>query len=339
MGEQLKVFFAACLYYSGLVKLSRWWMQRSRQRLIILNYHRATGGDLLSHLLYLRRHYRLLHLEEALEELYASKGRKRICDRRTPLALTFDDGYRDNYTDAFPLLRELQVPITIFLVPGYVESGHPFPWLEGKRLVTRTKVRKIAFEGHTYHLDHLEERNLLARAIHFRLRHAKSLAERESFLAGVSKALAVPPSVTLDEELMLPLTWNEIREMEESGWVSFGAHTMHHLMLGELQNSSEIYYEVGQCRTLLEQKLGHSVSVFAYPFGQPKEVSSEGALAAKAAGYDWAVTMVYGMNTPQTDPHQLHRIHSDVSRHWLVIAVQTSGIFNRLMKVMPQKYW
>jgi hypothetical protein len=72
MDEQIKVFFAACLYYSGLVKLARWWMQRSGQRLIILNYHRATGGDLRSHLLYLRRHYRMLHLEEALEELYPS---------------------------------------------------------------------------------------------------------------------------------------------------------------------------------------------------------------------------------------------------------------------------
>src|SRR5437868_5702924 len=147
MGEQMKVFFAACLYYSGLVKLTRWWMQRSRHRLIILNYHCAAGGDLRSHLLYLRRHYRMLRLEEALEEL-----------------------------------------------------------------------------------------SLLARGIQFRRRHAKSLTERDAFLAGVREALAVPPSVTHDEESIVPLTWDEIREMEESGWLSFGAHAMHHLMLAELHD-------------------------------------------------------------------------------------------------------
>ena len=76
--NEIKVFFAACLYYSGLVKLARWWMQRSGQRLIILNYHGASEGDLRSHLLYLRRHYRMLHLEKALEELYTSKGTERV---------------------------------------------------------------------------------------------------------------------------------------------------------------------------------------------------------------------------------------------------------------------
>ena len=340
MSEQIKVFFAACLYYSGLVKLSRWWMRRSGQRLIILNYHRAMGGDLRSHLLYLCRHYRMLHLEEALEELYSSKRTGRVLDRRTPLVLTFDDGYRDNYTYAFALARELRVPITIFLVPGYMESAYPFPWQEGQRLALRTQVRKITLEGRTYHLDHPEERNLLARAVDSRLRHAKSVAEREAFLMGVREALVVPPSVTVEEEPMLPLTWDEIREMEESGWVSFGAHTLHHLMLANLEDPSEVYREVGQCRTLLEQKLGHPVRIFAYPFGLPQEVGNEGPRAAKTAGYDWVVTTVYGINTPQTDPHQLHRIYGDVSRHWLVMAAQASDVLNRLMMMIPlQKSW
>src|SRR5579859_7640613 len=124
-----------CCYYGGLVHLARWWMQRSGRRLIILNYHRATGGDLRSHLLYLRRHYRMLHLEEALEELYTTKKTKQVHDRRTLLVLTFDDGYRDNYTHAFALARELQIPITIFIIPGYIESGDYFWWLENERLV------------------------------------------------------------------------------------------------------------------------------------------------------------------------------------------------------------
>src|SRR5437764_6763483 len=119
MRRQLGIIVAASFYYSGLVKLARWHTERSGPGLVILNYHRASGGDLRSHWLYLRRHYRLLHLEAALEELY--KPCKEVShkrDRRPLLALTFDDGYYDNYTHSFALTRELQVPITIFLIPG-----------------------------------------------------------------------------------------------------------------------------------------------------------------------------------------------------------------------------
>lgn len=99
MRKQVGIILAALFYYSGLPGLARWWMQRKRQRLIILNYHRAKGGDLRRHLLYQRRHYRIMHLKEALEELYdehkVQRGKK---DRRTMLTLTFDDGYHDKYT-------------------------------------------------------------------------------------------------------------------------------------------------------------------------------------------------------------------------------------------------
>src|SRR6266550_8113955 len=111
MRKQAGVIVAACFYYVGLVKLARWLMQKSGRHLIILNYHRATGGNLRKHLLYLRRHYRILHLEEALEELYApQKSRSLRRDRRMPLVLTFDDGYHDNYTHAYRLASELHIP-------------------------------------------------------------------------------------------------------------------------------------------------------------------------------------------------------------------------------------
>ncbi len=116
---------AACLYYSGLVRLGRWLIQQQGPRLIILNYHAVTGGNLREHLLYLRRHYRLLHLEDALEEL-SSPSKRPVQDRRTLLVVTFDDGYYDNYTHAFALACELQVPLTIFLIPGYIETGDRF---------------------------------------------------------------------------------------------------------------------------------------------------------------------------------------------------------------------
>src|SRR5437660_10765775 len=110
MRKAILICVAACFYYSGLVHVIRWWTRRLGRRLIILNYHRATGGDLRRHLLYLRRHDRILHFEEALQELYSPQG----LDRRIPLVLIVDDGHHDNYTRAFPPACEFHDPITIF---------------------------------------------------------------------------------------------------------------------------------------------------------------------------------------------------------------------------------
>src|SRR5690242_19709729 len=71
MRSRMLLLIAVCLYYTGIVALLRWWQQRTSPRLLILNYHRAAGGHLRSHFLYLRQHFRILPLETALDELFA----------------------------------------------------------------------------------------------------------------------------------------------------------------------------------------------------------------------------------------------------------------------------
>ncbi len=318
------LFFGVCRY-TGLLKLARWWMQRRGQSLIILNYHRASVGDLRRHLLYLRRHYRMMHLEEALEELYTPHERQeQVRDRRTPLVLTFDDGFLDNYTLVLPLACELKVPITIFLIQGYIESGNCFWWLEGERLTRHAQVDKVVIEGCIYHLNQREEREALVQAIYTFTCHARSVAEREAFLAMVREALGVNSQVSGEERTVL--NWAEIREMEESGWISFGAHTVHHPVLAYLSDATEVQREVSESRTMLEQSLGHPVRTFAYPLGRSEHIGEEGLRAVRKAGYDWAVTTIYGFNTPESDPLQLRRIVADTRLHWLLVAADTSGL-------------
>ena len=336
MRERIRVLVAACFYYAGLVKLAYWWIQRSGPRLVILNYHRASGGDLRRHLLYLRRHYRLLHLEAALEELSAPQpADKPARQRRMPLVLTFDDGYHDNYTHAFALARELQVPITIFLIPGYVQSGEHFWWLEGKRLAQQAQVDEVTIEERTYHLDRPGEREALAGAIDSRLRYAPSVTQREAFLLAVRQRLGVPGELTLEEEAERPLTWAEVHKMQESGWVSFGAHTMHHPILAYLADPQEVQREVQECRTVLEQQLGHPVRTFAYPVGKPEHIGEHGLRAVQAAGFTWAVTTIEEVNIPPNDPYLLRRLPGVLEKHWLVMAselVGLLGIISRLKK-------
>jgi peptidoglycan/xylan/chitin deacetylase (PgdA/CDA1 family) len=282
MRKQVGILVAGLFYYSGLVGISRWFMQHSGKRLIILNYHHASGGDLRRHMLYLRRHYRVLHLEEALEELYRPcAARNASRDQRTRLVLTFDDGYYDNVTYAFPLACKLQTPITIFLIPGYVEHGDYFWWGEGQRLVRRATIADVELGGYTFHLNNSRERAALSRVIDSRLRRAPSVADRERALAEFRDMLWVPSTVTEEEKADRPLNWAEISQMHESGWVSFGAHTMHHPVLSYLADPLEVRREVKQCRHVLEQQLGHPVRTFAYPIGRSEHIGEEAVQAVK----------------------------------------------------------
>lgn len=338
MKERIRVLVAACFYYSGLVAIAHRFTSQSGPRLLILNYHRATGGDIRHQLLYLRRHYRIMHLEEALDELYTScRGVKRSRDRRTPLVLTFDDGYRDNYTVAYALARELRIPLTVFLIPGYIDSGDRFWWLEGERLARRAQVHEATIEGCTYHLDSDKERQLLAHAIDTRVRYASTVAEREAYLAAVREALAIPSSVGIEEQLEMPLTWDEVQEMEASGWVSFGAHTLHHPVLSCLTNPREVQHEIRECRMVVEQHLGHPVRTFAYPIGKLEHIGDEGLRAVREAGYEWALTTIEGSNTPETDPYLLQRLPGNVTLHWLVMASELVGLLGNVSRL--RKKW
>jgi peptidoglycan/xylan/chitin deacetylase (PgdA/CDA1 family) len=315
------------------VPFACWWERRFSRRLVILNYHRALGDNLRRQLLYLRRQYRIMTLEQAVSELYTSPRKSRhVRDPRLPLALTFDDGYRDNYTYGYALARQLRVPLTIFLIPGYIESGKRFWWLEGARLVAQAHVEQVALDGRLYSLRCEDDRTALARSVDGRLRHAASVAEREVFLERARRALAVPSRVTGDEALALPLSWPEVRAMEAHGWVSYGGHTMHHPVLSYLRDPAEVEREVCDCQKLLEERLGHPVCTFAYPIGRPEHMD-ERALRAVRAAYDCAVTTIEGVNTPRTDPFLLRRFGVDLNEHWLVLAALVAGVWNPLARI------
>jgi len=323
-------FCAAFAYYSGLVALARWWTQRCGRRVIILNYHRASNGDLRSHFLYLRRHYRVLPLEQALEELCVpAQGGARTRDRRTPLALTFDDGYHDHYTHAARLATELQTPITIFLIPGYIDSGRRFWWHEGEQVVRQAQVDTVTVDSQTYQLDRLEDQRALARLVAQRARFARSVAAREEFLADLRQSLGIPATAVTpaDDDPSRPLTWAEARRMEEAGWVTFGAHSVNHPVLSYLSDPAEIKREVSECRTALEDQLGRPVRTFAYPIGKVEHIGDHALQAVREAGYGWAVSTIPGYNAPDSDPHLLRRTYSDTSEHWRVVAARTAGVW------------
>jgi peptidoglycan/xylan/chitin deacetylase (PgdA/CDA1 family) len=335
MRNRVRLLVAACFYYMGAVHLALWWQQRFRRRLIILNYHRASGENLRRQFVFLRAHYRVMHAEAALEEFFQQgKEARGYPGGPLPLVLTFDDGYRDNYTYAFALARELHMPITIYLIPGYIGNRGHFWWQEGSRLVQQAGVEKVSVDGHIFDLREPEERAHLVKMIDNRARYARSVAEREIFLERIRQELAVAPDAP-EEEGSQPLTWEEVREMGASEWVSFGAHTMHHPLLECLEDPVELRYEVTRCRQVLEEHLGHPVRSFVYPIGKLEHFGAQGLQAVQSAGYDWAITTVEETITLQANPYLLGRVPGDLDQHWLLQAAELAGllgIFSRLRK-------
>ncbi|MBE3558695.1 MAG: polysaccharide deacetylase family protein [Ktedonobacteraceae bacterium] len=328
MLHRILTLIAAGFYYSGLIRLARWWLERSGPHLVILNYHRASGGDLRRQMLYLRKHYRVLHLEEALKMLYMpDPSASHQGDRRTPLVMTFDDGYHDYFSYGAALAKELQVPITVFLVPGYIERGGRFWWDEGAHLVADAQVKAATVEGRTYHLDNASERQELSQVIDRRARCAASVSEREEFLAMMRQLLKVPVPVHLEEKPATPLSWEEVEALKENEWVSIGAHTMNHPTLSCLTDIDELRYEIKQCRAVLEQRLGRAVRTFAYPIGKFEHIGSLVPRLAKEAGYDCALTTEDGLNTPRTDPYLMRRVVVDVDQHWMMVAAKACGLW------------
>lgn len=332
MRRRILISIAVLFYYSGLVALARWWTRRTQACLIILNYHRASGGNLRKHLLYLRKHYNIVPVEDALESLYAPSGQKSQ-NQRSSLVVTFDDGYYDNYSEALPLAKELQIPLTMYLVPAYIESGRHFWWEEGQHLSQQMPEREVAINGRKYDLTQASGRDELAHVIDYFMRHARSVTEREQFLETVAQTFHITLTPAGRDKPSLPVTWEQVLEMDRSGWITFGGHTMHHPILAYLADEAEVRREVNDCRIVLEQKLGHPVYSFAYPIGQRQHIGDVAIQAVRDAGFKWAMTTLYGFNTPQTDPYRLRRIEVDVDQHWLVVAAETAGLWGFLSRL------
>jgi len=159
-----------------------------------------------------------------LGELADVRARRRALPPK-PIVLTFDDGYRDFYTAAFPVLKQYGFKATLFVITGAVDQ---------------------------------------------------------------------PPYVT----------WDMIAEMDRSGLVEIGSHTVSHHQLPSL-GEAQVRAEVMDSKQALEAHLGHPVRAFCYPVGRFDQRS---VAAVRDAGYEIAVTTQGGRATAEQDQLLLPRL-------------------------------
>jgi len=111
------------------------WARERQPGLFVLIYHRVGAGQgremdvpaarFERHMRMLRSRTDVVPLEEGLERLQGAPPRRDL------VAVTFDDGYREVYTRAWPVLRDLRIPATVFLPTGFMDGTSPAPIREG----------------------------------------------------------------------------------------------------------------------------------------------------------------------------------------------------------------
>ncbi len=316
---------AACYAYSGLPALTsrvrkRYqlsigaagklsWRKRSESAARIFYYHRVNDDHdpffsaistsvFEQHMRYLARHYRVLSMTQLMQHLTEGDSTEPV------VAVTFDDGYADNYHNAFPILRRFGIPATIFLTTGSMDSGEPL-WFEQLAEAVKKTSREfidVELEVPRRVWMRTQEERLAGNQEIFDGLRALADSERQLRLAEILRQLG--PVVTCERKNKL-LTWDQVRLMKANG-IDFGGHTVSHPFLSRL-SSETAAWEVSECKRRIEEELQENVRYFAYPNGREQDLGGMSKELLRSAGYRGAVTTIWGMNYRSTDPMELRR--------------------------------
>jgi CelD/BcsL family acetyltransferase involved in cellulose biosynthesis/peptidoglycan/xylan/chitin deacetylase (PgdA/CDA1 family) len=247
---------------------------------------------------FLKKNFPILSLDEIAQSNYPQGGEKYSA------AITFDDGYRDNFICAFPVLKDLGIPASIFLTTGCIESGE-LPWYDqvswAFKLTVQPHAELSPLGGPDFSLEGRAQR---LQAMGKTLSWLRGLEEEERARAipATLEMLHVPGCLPVPNPM---LGWDEIRQMAKQN-ITFGAHTVTHPALARVSEDRMVGEIVGS-KEKIEQKLQLPVRHFAYPFGQPADVGPIAKSVVQRAGFSTAVTTSWGFNRPGDDLFELKR--------------------------------
>ncbi|MEM8703823.1 MAG: polysaccharide deacetylase family protein [Pseudomonadota bacterium] len=246
--------------------------------------------------------YEIISLDEAVDLLKSGYGSHRYA------VLTFDDGYRDNLEVAYPVLKDLQAPFTVFITTGLVERTSELWWLALERIIAANETVEFTRAGEESGLPcgtTAEKNTCFERIVDYLTLEIGEFDQRKIIRALAEKY--VFDLVDLADQQMM--TWDEVRELASDPLVTIGAHTHDHFALARLDSSSaraDVTKGVG----ILERELGRRPKHFAYPYGKSHAVSLRDAEILRDIGFSSSVTTLPGVlqSVNARDPMMLPRV-------------------------------
>jgi peptidoglycan/xylan/chitin deacetylase (PgdA/CDA1 family) len=289
----------------------------NRYRPAILMYHGLSNNDDIRdwtqvrpsdfkrQMLCAKQNYNIVSLKNLVEMLQSGKIEPHS------VAVTFDDGYRSNYDLAYPILKDLNIPATIFVAGGFVSQSGPanrYLWPDFIGIVLKSHAGKeidltdIGLDR--FDISTGEKKRTAQTIICERFKSIKS-SEKDSIIKSLEEKFG---DTIRHEEFSdyLPMTPDHIRQISEEGLVTIGAHTRNHSILSQL-DPQYLEDEIIGCKNDLEKIIDRKITEFAYPNGRLVDIGPE-ALAITSRTYLCAVTTEAGLNGRLQNKYLLRRI-------------------------------
>jgi len=284
----------------------------NRDKALIVTYHRfSEKGDAATtsarvfreQMDYLASRYRVVPLSTLVEHLES--------DSDLPpglAAITIDDGYRDAYEIAFPILHERKMPATLFVVTDFLDQK-TWIWTDKLRfLIAKTRSPRLRITIHErsfeFHLSGRASRLEAAEIINAYLKTLKDEDKNEAIRRMASSLrVEMPDSPAREYD---SITWEQAREMDRAG-IEIESHTASHPILTKVDDE-RLRAELGRSRARLEVMLGKRADLFCYPNG---DYDARVSRAVKQAGYRCAVSIETGLNENRCDLFALRRVHTE----------------------------
>jgi peptidoglycan/xylan/chitin deacetylase (PgdA/CDA1 family) len=279
------------------------------RRLLILTYHRVldrpdpmiddggldvAGFDAQSRVL--AANFNVLRLDEALQRLASASLPPRA------VALTFDDGYADNYTNALPILSRHGLTATFFVATAFLNGGRMWndTLIESMRRAAGPRLDLSVIGLDALDVASAEARRASCTRVIDQLKH-RPLAERQHAVDCVATAVGQP----LPDDLMM--TDAQVCGLRDAG-MHIGAHTVSHPVLAAV-DAGTAQREIADGRDYLRELLREPVDIFAYPNGRPvRDYSRQHVELVKQLGFKSAMSTAWGYTDARSDLWQTPRI-------------------------------
>ncbi|WP_044913069.1 polysaccharide deacetylase family protein [Butyrivibrio sp. WCE2006] len=240
------------------------------------------------------------------------------------VAVTFDDGYADNLYYALPILEKYNVPATIFVSTGNIDTKKEFWWDTLEHIICNSTILPDAIEwkGKKYITNSVESKLNTCFEMHPILK-GMTHVERENELKWMAEKYDVK-SVRYDENRIL--SKEELRELSKSKYINIGAHTITHSCLKN-ESEHEQVNEIVESKKKLEEIIGKRVTCFSFPFGGENDFSYKTISILKNSGIDMAFTTKSGLADKASD-------NFTIPRNWVQNDMTVGNLERMMMKLV-----
>lgn len=286
----LKYYISKLIYFFNDFSFLRLFFNKPMGNAIVLCYHRVMPDSFFSkhsplnplvvsvsnferHMRYLSKNYNII----SFDDLY-----KPFTSTKTPLVITFDDGYLDNLTNALPILEKYNIPATIYITTKFLKGDGRMWWYELWDNIEKKSKIEFSHEGKIFNFN---TNNYFQKLYCFKKlrKYILSLNSNKinSFIDEFSENEIDYINICLNK--------TQVKYLSSHKLITIGAHTINHPNLNSLTNS-QMENEISESKYFLEKLLNIKVKHFAYPFGTIRECKQREHDAAKKIGFNTAAT-------------------------------------------------